>query len=1530
MASDGVINIDFNMPLDKIKSDAQKVKETYSQLGSDIKDDFKDPVKPKVVVNTDEVAEKVAKSGEELKHLPSVVRTELVANANKAGIDNFDELLKRLPKKTQTELLAKVEKGEVINYDDLLKKLPAKVVTEAKFNDNASDKLKTVQKEAANTSSRFSRLKDVMMGSFAGQAIFTGISTITSGLKGMVTAGIEYNKAQQTSLASWTTLTDSASKGKEMVNMANDLSTKFGQARDMTDELDQQFYHVLDNAPKTKTLTTSFLTLADTIGLSSDQVKTLGMDFTHTMSSGKVQLGDFNQLTDYLPMLGENMLKYEQKVQKNSKLTMTQLRDQMSAGKISAKDAETVINGLGDKYKESADNMMNTLPGMERAIKAKAPALASALVNPFLTAENPIAKSVMKWVNDPATMKGMSSFGKKFTPALNSVASGALKVFSAVGKIAGPLTKIAITIGKGVFETFGDVISGIAGAFGSLGSKAGGSFHPINSISDALGAISKHKTALKAVGSVLATYFAVSKFVSMATAVSKFVKAFSLFGSVKSAIDTVKISMMMLNSAILANPFVAIAAAIIAVGVGFYEAYKHIKPFRDAVNGVVYALKKLVTGNYGWEKDIAKEFTKVTRAFSSWTKSFKKGWDSFWSGIGSIIGSWGKGISKTWSSIWNGISKVAKGVWNGLKIAAKVAFTAIKVVALAPLVLLAASIVAIWKLIEKPTKAAWKLIEKYIVDPVKNIYKATVKEFKQLGKDIEGVWKSITKVTKSIWNPIAKFLKNTAKAIWSGVTKNFNSLRKGVTAAWNAISKVTSAVWNPIKKFVVNVAKAIWKGVSKHFNSLKKAVTSIWDAIKSVTKRVWNATGGWVIDKAEKIWKGITKKFNSLKKDIGGILDNISDKWHSMWNGVADFFGGVWKGIKKTAGEGINDVIKFIDGGINGINSLIQTFGGGSKTIAPINPIKLATGTGAFGGPRRAITRPTMALLNDGFDSPETGNQETLMHANGQAELIQGNNVMRMLEPGAEVFNATETKMLGLNHFASGTGFFGDIMHSVGSGIGGAVNWVGEKVKDLEKFFKTAENIIAHPVKSLESMYKWTDGVTKGVMTDIGKGLFDNSKKQATTWWSTLWGAVSDKLDDGGGGSNSDLVNNMEKYGATNKYIYGAEGPTAFDCSGLVEYTLKKMGISFPRTSGAQFGATKRVSDPKPGDLVFFGPGGSDHVGVYTGNGEFYSAENEKDGMGISKVHGGGYGTFAGYGRVPGLSDSTSSDKSSGLLGTIKKQVGSGFWKFISKLADMFGDGGSSNPGGSGVQRWKPDVIKALKKNGFEATASQVSAWMRVIARESNGDPTVVNNRDRNAQLGHPSKGLVQTIEPTFNANKFAGHGNILNGYDDLLAGIRYMKRIYGSGPSAFARVSGPEGYDTGGYVTTKQRAWLAETNPEFVVNPQRDSADDLLAGAMTARAKAAPNSFSGKMARVISGVNHSNGTMVQPNISRFSNTTTVANGNQTGGTGSGDLSVYTVLDSDVIARKTFSKQEAMRMNRITINGAGGAIPVGS
>lgn len=248
----------------------------------------------------------------------------------------------------------------------------------------------------------------------------------------------------------------------------------------------------------------------------------------------------------------------------------------------------------------------------------------------------------------------------------------------------------------------------------------------------------------------------------------------------------------------------------------------------------------------------------------------------------------------------------------------------------------------------------------------------------------------------------------------------------------------------------------------------------------------------------------------------------------------------------------------------------------------------------------------------------------------------------------------------------------------------------------------------------------------------------------------------------------------------------------------------------------------------------------------------------------------------------------------------------------------------AGNPSGHSVNRWRPYVVRALKANGFAATASQVAAWMKVIKRESNGDPSVINTWDRNAQLGHPSKGLVQTIQPTFDAYKFKGHNNPLNGYDDLLAGIHYMKAIYGSGPGAFATVSGPMGYDSGGRVMKKQLAWLAENNPEYVVNPERDSADNLIVEAARARAAKAPNGLVAKAMRVVgtakAGIQRTAPSFASRGVAQAEGQ---AVGNQAIG---GNVTITVPLDSDVLTQAVYPKAKLMQQRDITIQAKKGGL----
>lgn len=102
-------------------------------------------------------------------------------------------------------------------------------------------------------------------------------------------------------------------------------------------------------------------------------------------------------------------------------------------------------------------------------------------------------------------------------------------------------------------------------------------------------------------------------------------------------------------------------------------------------------------------------------------------------------------------------------------------------------------------------------------------------------------------------------------------------------------------------------------------------------------------------------------------------------------------------------------------------------------------------------------------------------------------------------------------------------------------------------------------------------------------------------------------------------------------------YVYGANGPNAFDCSGFTSYVYRHFGVSLPRTASSQFSAGSAVSrnNLAPGDLVFFNTVGYlGHVGLYIGGGDFIHAASSGR-VKISSLSEGYYRTrYAGARRV--------------------------------------------------------------------------------------------------------------------------------------------------------------------------------------------------------------------------------------------------------------------------------------------------------
>ncbi len=86
-------------------------------------------------------------------------------------------------------------------------------------------------------------------------------------------------------------------------------------------------------------------------------------------------------------------------------------------------------------------------------------------------------------------------------------------------------------------------------------------------------------------------------------------------------------------------------------------------------------------------------------------------------------------------------------------------------------------------------------------------------------------------------------------------------------------------------------------------------------------------------------------------------------------------------------------------------------------------------------------------------------------------------------------------------------------------------------------------------------------------------------------------------------------------------YQWGGNGPNTFDCSGLTRYVYAANGISLPRVAQDQMNAGTPVSNPQPGDLVFFGSGGyAYHVGIYVGNNSYLHAPQDNEVVKISPM----------------------------------------------------------------------------------------------------------------------------------------------------------------------------------------------------------------------------------------------------------------------------------------------------------------------
>lgn len=895
---------------------------------------------------------------------------------------------------------------------------------------------------------------------------------------------------------------------------------------------------------------------------------------------------------------------------------------------------------------------------------------------------------------------------------------------------------------------------------------------------------------------------------------------------------------------------------------GFFQLFKG-----NGQDGVITLSKILppnvVVGLTNFATKVKTIFFQVVTAVKNFAVSIGSQISAFWSKncaeitqavktIGNVISTvfkfiWSYVIKPIMTLIWNlmkllwpAIKMLIVSVWNNIKGVIQGALNIILGVVKVFSALLTGNWRGVWQgivqILKGAVQLAWNLVQLWFVGKILKVVKVGLVALR--GVVVKG------------WSFIRNFIGKTAQAIWNSVRTKFTGMFKSVRGIFTNLSKFSRNLWTSLRNAITKFAQSIWTNVRTKFSGLYKSTRSIFTNLSKWSRNLWTNLKNAITKLAQSVWTNVRNKFTGMFKSVRGILgklfnsskniftniknsvtnlahgarDNVVNGFKAMYNKgkswidklknfLSDSVSG-FKSVAKKVGNGVaNGAISGMNAMIDGINSLSDKIM--KKKLIKNKIPKLSTGTGVQTDRNGLLKRGTKAIVNDkglGNAKGANGHKELIYRRGGKIERPIGNNKKVSLKRGDGVFNGTQSQSI-LPHLSTGTiskdmlkktrkhkkhdevhgdvpvqkGGGGNALTAIADSGNKAWNWTTKQAKKAKDTFGKAIGDVwdyaKNPMKLVNKMLKHfgvdfsnIGGAMGGTINWAYKGLKKGMETLLTGWF-----------DDSGGDGDSSFIDlskginfpfsphgkapgypfNSPHFGVDLNYVYDklysvfsgkatARGGYNGGFGTMVDIVSGATKVIYGHMSKHAFSGSKQV---KPGDYL----GVSGNTG--RSSGPHLHFEVQKNGVPINPL------------------------------------------EWLKK------NNGKSGGGKSG--KWDGDVKKALRLAGLPTTAAYVNAWKRQIQTESSGNPRA---EGPGSSEGTP-KGLVQVKTPTFNAYKLPGHGNIWNGLDNLIAGMRYAKATYGK-TGLLNQIGRGLPYKTGGVITQNGLYNLAEDGHSEVVVP--------------------------------------------------------------------------------------------------------------
>jgi len=533
----------------------------------------------------------------------------------------------------------------------------------------------------------------------------------------------------------------------------------------------------------------------------------------------------------------------------------------------------------------------------------------------------------------------------------------------------------------------------------------------------------------------------------------------------------------------------------------------------------------------------------------------------------------------------------------------------------------------------------------------------------------------------------------------------------------------------------------------------------------------WDNLGGGIgsviTTMVDTAFPGLTTALSGVQTFFGNVVDSIGTKWDQLKDLAAKpinwIIDTVINGTLKNAWNAVADLLGLPEW--QGV-ARIETPQGQTGGIAP-KPLNRASGGPVFGagGP--------------------TDDKVPAMLSNGEY-VLRASSVKKI---GIENLNRLNTNPVMARGKVLGEGMFAGVRMAVGGSVDEAV--------ERAKRFMSGEHGkpyqyggVGDPSWDCSGLWSGIVNVINGRAATAGRLFSTESDFESMGWTPGLGGRVTIGISRGGGGPNSHMGGTID-------------GTNAESSGG----------------NGVQWGGAARGSDTFPltytlqelaGQFVSGGPGSGG------GGGGIMSSIRNRIANQVASLFEAPLNALGS--QIPSFGDSQVGQLPKLMYEKIKNAA----VEFVrSKIAGA--SGGSADSGntpfaiGAGAEQWRPNVIEALKREGYPVTDENINLTLSQIGSESSGNPNAVQQVVDVNTGGNEAVGLMQIAKGTWPEVRNPDLPNDRTNPDaSISAGLRYMKQKHGGNLAAMWGQG--HGYDSGGIFPDGTIGWNTSGKPEAVL----------------------------------------------------------------------------------------------------------------